>query len=82
MGKGYAEGPAAEEAQARLDAIELGLAGAARKQLRPGVFGSTEDDPQRHFLGWADEVDADALFASGQAWGITVVRVSPDAVSA
>jgi hypothetical protein len=80
MGKGYAEGPAAEEAQARLDALELGLDGAPRKQLRPGVFGSTEKDPQRHFLGWADEVDADALFASGQAWGITVVRVSPDVI--
>ena len=82
MGKGYAEGPAAEEAQARLDAIELGLPSAARKQLRAGIFGSTEDQPGRHFLGWADEIDADALFASGEAWGITVVRVSPDAVSA
>jgi hypothetical protein len=81
VGKGYAEGPAAEEAQARLDALELGLDGAARKTLRPGIFGSTEDDPERHFLGWADEVDADELFASGQAWGITVVRVSPDAVA-
>jgi hypothetical protein len=72
MGKGYAEGPAAEEAQARLDALELGR----------GVFGSTEDQPDRHFLGWDDEVDADALFASGKAWGITVVRVSPDVISA
>jgi hypothetical protein len=80
MGKGYAEGPAADEAQARLDAIEAGLEGAARKQLRPGIFGATAEDPGRHFLGWADELDADALFASGQAWGITVVRVSPDAV--
>ena len=82
MGKGYAEGPAAEEAQARLDALELGLDGSARKELRPGVFGSTDDDPRRHFLGWADEVDPDALFAAGQAWGITVVRVSPDSVTA
>jgi hypothetical protein len=82
MGKGYAEGPAADEAQARLDALELGLEGAARKQLRAGVFGSTEAEPERHFLGWADEVDPDELFASGAAWGITVVRVSPDAVGA
>jgi hypothetical protein len=81
VGKGYAEGPAAEEAQARLDALELGLDAAARKPLRLGVYGSTEDDPERHFLGWADEVDADELFVSGQAWGITVVRVSPDAVA-
>ena len=81
MGKGYAEGPAAEEAQARMDALELGLDGSARTALRAGVFGSTDDDPERHFLGWADEVDADALFASGRAWGITVVRVSPDAMA-
>lgn len=78
MGKGYAEGPAADEAQARMDALELGLDGAARKQYRAGVFGSTDDEPDRHFLGWADEVDPDALFASGAAWGITVVRVSPE----
>jgi hypothetical protein len=82
LGKGYAEGPAAEEAQARLDALELGLDGSARKELRAGVFGSTDDQPERHFLGWADEVDSDGLFASGEAWGITVARVSPDAVGA
>jgi hypothetical protein len=82
VGKGYAEGPAAEEAQARLDALELGLDGAARRELRSAVYGSTDDQPERHFLGWADEVDADALFVSGEAWGITVVRVSPDAVGA
>jgi len=40
------------------------------------VEGSTRDDPERHFLGWADEVDADALFASGSAWGIRLVRRS------
>jgi hypothetical protein len=81
VGKGYAEGPAAEEAQARLDALELGLGDSSRPKLRSAVYGSTEDAPGRHFLGWADEVDADELFASGQAWGITVVRVSPEAVS-
>lgn len=81
MGKGYAEGPAAEEAQARLDALELGELASARAALRPAVYGSTDAEPKRHFLGWADEVDADELFASGRAWGITVVRVSPEAVS-
>lgn len=83
MGKGYAEGPAAEEAQARMDALEVGRVTRSRRlaAARPGVFGSTQDDPERHFLGWADEVDADALFASGEAWGLTVVRVSPDAVA-
>jgi hypothetical protein len=82
MGKGYAEGPAAEEAQARLEALELGLAvSRSRRRARAAVFGSTQDEPERHFLGWADEVDPDALFASGKAWGLTVVRVSPDAVA-
>ena len=41
---------------------------------RAAVYASTEDDPERHFVGWADEVDADELFASGRAWGIQVVR--------
>jgi hypothetical protein len=41
---------------------------------RAAVYGSTEDEPERHFIGWADEVDADELFASGRAWGIQVVR--------
>lgn len=80
MGKGYAEGPAADEAQARMDALELGLSDSTRATVRAAVFGSTEDTAERHFLGWADEVDADALFASGEAWGLTVVRVSPEAV--
>jgi hypothetical protein len=80
MGKGYADGPAAEEAQARLDALELGLSGRLPTETRAGVFGSTAADPARHFLGWADEVDADALFEQGDAWGLTVVRVSPESV--
>ena len=80
MGKGYAEGPAAEEAQARMDALELGLGGRLPTETRAGVFGSTAEDPERHFLGWADEVDADALFEQGEAWGLTVVRVSPESV--
>ena len=41
---------------------------------RLAVFGSTAANPEKHFLGWADEVDADELFASGKAWGISVVR--------
>ena len=81
MGKGYAEGPAADEAQARMDALELGADAGAKTTSRAAVFGSTDEQPQRHFLGWADEVNADALFDSGEAWGLTVVRVSPDVVS-
>lgn len=73
MGKGYAEGPAAEE---RYEALERGEpTGLEPEEIeRPALFGSTEDNADRHFIGWADELDADKLFASGQAWGITVVR--------
>ncbi|HET9116178.1 MAG TPA: hypothetical protein VFN33_08810, partial [Gaiellaceae bacterium] len=67
MGKGYAEGSAVEE---RLAALERGddLL-AAQDTGRAALYGSTEDEPELHFLGWADEVDADELFASGEAWG-------------
>ncbi len=73
MPKGYAEGPAAEEAERRRDELERGV---PPKQVvaRPAVYGSTADQPERHFLGWLDEVDPDDLFASGTAWGIKVVR--------
>ena len=72
MGKGYAEGSAVEE---RLAALERGDQRSAG--LDPGrgaVYGSTEDEPERHFIGWADELDVDELFASGRAWGLQVVR--------
>jgi hypothetical protein len=72
MGKGYAEGSAVEE---RLAALERGddLLTAADTG-RTAVYGSTDDDPELHFLGWADETDPDALFASGEAWGLQLVR--------
>jgi hypothetical protein len=72
MGKGYAEGSAVEE---RLAALERG--DDLTRQLdagRAAVYGSTEDDPETHFLGWLEDVDADALFAAGDAWGLQVVR--------
>jgi hypothetical protein len=73
MSKGYAEGPAAEEAERRRE--ELGAAQPQKEQPeRLAVYGSTEAQPERHFLGWRDDVDPDELFASGAAWGITVVR--------
>ncbi|HSS74402.1 MAG TPA: hypothetical protein VLK53_12645 [Gaiellaceae bacterium] len=75
MGKGYAEGPAAEEAERRRDELAAG-GEVAPASTRLAVEGSTPDDQTRHFLGWADEVDADALFASGAAWGIRLVRRS------
>jgi hypothetical protein len=73
MAKGYAEGPAAEEAERRRE--ELAAGGAERpRPTRLAVEGSTPDDPERHFLGWVGEVDPDELFASGAAWGIRLVR--------
>jgi hypothetical protein len=82
MGKGYAEGPALEE---RLAAAEQGPATTQRKRLRKAVFGSTQRKHDRHFLGWLGEVDPDELFASGQAWGLSVSEVpdtAPKAVPA
>jgi hypothetical protein len=73
VGKGYAEGPAAEERFADLERAERGGAAEAEPE-RPAVYGSTEDDPERHFLGWLGEVDPDELFAAGEAWGLKVVR--------
>jgi len=73
MGKGYAEGPAAEEAERRLEELAAGVPDAAPRD-RSAVYGSTDDEPERHFLGWLGDVDPDALFESGEAYGITVVR--------
>jgi hypothetical protein len=75
MAKGYAEGPAAEEAERRREELERGPQ-EPKREARPAVYGSTEDEPERHFLGWRDEVDPDELFDSGEAWGLTVVRIS------
>ncbi|MBA2616064.1 MAG: hypothetical protein H0U90_09895 [Actinobacteria bacterium] len=73
MGKGYAEGPAAEE---RFAALERGdsMALTAEEPDRQAVYGATKDNPEKHFLGWLGDVDPDALFASGKAWGLTVLR--------
>ncbi len=75
MGKGYAEGPAAEAAEEERERLAAGPP-PPRPELRKGVFGSTRNDPQPHFLGWADEVDPDALFDSGEAWGLSVRLVA------
>ena len=77
MGKGYGEGPAAEE---RFEALERGENAVAleRAPERLGVYGSTLSDPSKHFIGWLGEVDPDALFASGKAWGISIVRRSAE----
>jgi hypothetical protein len=75
MGKGYAEGSAVEE---RLAALERGDdLDAPLDSGRIAVYASTEEQPEQHFLGWLGEVDPDALFESGAAWGIKTVRQKP-----
>jgi hypothetical protein len=75
MGKGYAEGPAAEERFAELERAEH-EDDIPPTPDRQALYGSTDEDETRHFIGWLDEVDADELFASGKAWGLSVVRRS------
>jgi hypothetical protein len=74
MSKGYAEGSALEERLADLERAQR-QRGAKDVPMRLGVFGSTAEEPEAHFLGWADEVDADDLFANGDAYGIKLRRV-------
>jgi hypothetical protein len=74
MARGYAEGPAIEEAERRLQELEQGTV-YAKAVDRAAVFGATSGKPEVHFIGWRDEVDPDELFAAGKAWGISVRRV-------
>jgi hypothetical protein len=71
VARGYLEGPASEEREA---AFERGdLAEIERPRERRAVYGSTADEPEKHFIGWLDEVDPDKLFESGRAWGLSIV---------
>jgi hypothetical protein len=73
MSRGYADGPATEERQAALESAEPEPVRAA---IRQAVYGSTDDKPEKHFIGWLGDVDPDQLFDSGRAWGISIVRKS------
>lgn len=73
MPKGYAEGPAAEEADRRREELERGPP-EEQPSARSAVYGSTPDRPVPHFIGWLGDVDPDELFESGAAWGLRVVR--------
>jgi hypothetical protein len=74
MPKGYAEGPAADEAEQRREELARRFATDAKPKEGQAVYGSTKKEPERHLIGWLPEVDPDKLFASGKAWGLTVVR--------
>jgi hypothetical protein len=71
MARGYAEGPATEE---WLDALEGRRRETPEQPTRQAEYGSTVEQPEKHFIGWLDDVDPDALFESGQAWGLSIVR--------
>jgi hypothetical protein len=75
MPRGYMEGPASEEAERRAEELARGP-DPEPKEDRAAVYGSTEDDPEPHFVGWREEVDPDELFESGRAWGISIRRVA------
>lgn len=72
MPRGYMEGPVGEEREAALERGDHLPREPVRDRL--AVFGSTPEQPERHFIGWADEVDADEMFASGRAWAIQTVH--------
>lgn len=72
MGKGYAEGPAVEAAEEARERLAEGPAARVAPKRR-AVLGCTVDDPSPHVLGWEDEVDQEALFATGAAWGLRIV---------
>ena len=75
MLKRYGEDAEVESAK-RADELAQGKRELLPPKLYPAVFGSTEDDPEPHFIGWLADVDPDELFASGKAWGVTVRRVA------
>ena len=72
------EGPASEEAERRAEEVERGVVPDEAAPVYPAVYGCTADDPEPHFLGWLRDVDPDELFASGEAWGVTVRRVAAE----
>ena len=76
MARGYLEGPAAEEAEQRAEELARGITDEPPAALEAAVYGCTEGDPEPHFLGLLGEVDPDALFTSGDAWGVSVRRVA------
>jgi hypothetical protein len=76
MSRGYLEGPAAEEAERRADELRRGITDEPPAESEAAVYGCTDDDPEPHFLGLLGDVDPDELFASGDAWGVTVRRVA------
>jgi hypothetical protein len=76
MPRGYMEGPAADEAELAADEASRKKHDYKKQKAYPAVYGCTTEDTTPHFLGWRNEVDPDALFTSGKAWGVTIRRVA------
>ena len=76
MPRGYMEGPAAEEAERVAEDAARVKHVQPKTPIYPAVYGSTDEEPQPHFLGWLNQVNPDELFASGKAWGVTIRRVA------
>jgi hypothetical protein len=70
MPRGYMEGPASEEREAALERGDHRE--RPERRDRRAVYGSTEAEPEQHFIGWLEDVDPEELFATGRAWGLTV----------
>ncbi len=79
MPRGYMEGPAADEAERRLDELERGVEAPTEERL--AVFGSTADDPEKHFIGWRDDVDPGRALRVRRGLG-AVSRAPPGRLSA
>ena len=70
---GYMEGPAADEAERRLDELERGV---EPRRPRSGSPSSARRPPTPRSTSSAGGTTSipDELFASGEAWGLSVVR--------
>ena len=75
MARGYVEGRQRKRRSASRRKRRTAGAAGEDGRLRGGLR-LDRGRSQPHFLGWRRDVDADELFASGKAWGVTVRRVA------
>ena len=67
-----------DDEESTLQGVRYLLSFLPSNNLEDAPSFAPDDDPERHFLGWRDELDPDELFASGKAWGIVVRRRAAD----
>ena len=73
------EGPAADEAERRLDELERGV--EEPTQERVAVFGSTADDPEKHFLNWQQDPYSNYVARATFADKVRELRIEIDLVT-